>query len=136
MSYIIRNLEELNSLKKNKKTNLSEIIIDLPNITIEENQKYSAKINKYYFACGCETGTYFMVIAILSMIILSAFGFIFKDTSLLWSIIYSVIFVLIFSIIGKLSGLSLAKINLNRTIKKINKKYEQQQRVKFRTKSQ
>jgi|AntAceMinimDraft_17_1070374.scaffolds.fasta_scaffold11300_4 hypothetical protein len=104
--------------KKIAKRNLHTIKIIKFCYTLDDNQKYSEKINKHYFACGCETGTYFMVIAILFTILFSTFRFIFKDTSLLWSIIYSAIFVLIFSITGKLIGLLFAKINLFRTKKK------------------
>lgn len=126
---IIKDIDEINILIKKRKYNFSEIVIDLPYFTVEENKKYSDKINKYYLSCGCETGTYFMIFAILFATIISVCELFFKATPLLWGIIYSVIFVLISAIIGKLTGLLIAKIRLHKTFKKINKIYLQKHKA-------
>lgn len=122
MGYVVKNTEMLDELLQKKKYHISNIVIDLPELTIEENQFYSKRINKYYFACGCDTGTYFMVGAFLLSLMLFFFNLILVEMGLFKWIIYSLILILLSAIVGKLVGLTFSKIKLYKTIKLLKNK--------------
>jgi uncharacterized integral membrane protein len=121
MGYVVKNIDMLNELLESKKYNISNIAIDLPELTIEKNRLYSKKINKYYFACGCDTGTYFMAGAFLLVLSLFFFNLYFVEMELFKWITYSIIFVILSAIVGKLVGLFFSKIKLRKTIMRLKK---------------
>ncbi len=121
MKYIVEDTQSFNQLLKDKKSYITDVAFNFSSFTHEENLKYGKKFNKYYFACGCDTGTYFMLGAIILVVLLYFFNANFVTLGLVKWIIYSVIFVIVFSIIGKLVGLLSAKIKLNILIRNIKK---------------
>lgn len=123
MKCIVKDKATLLKLLKNKreKSKLTDIIFDFDGLTNEDNFRYNKKFNKYYFACGCNTGTFFIFISITLILILYCSNLFFTNTSLFNGIIYSIIFIVGFAVLGKFIGLLIAKLKLIFLVNELNK---------------
>jgi hypothetical protein len=112
----INSIETLNQLLQKKKR--KDIVFSFPGLSDSENERWQKKISKDYYACGCETGTVFLLVAVtctVSYLALHrmadpAFSITFKK------IIYSMLIVFIVSGTGKAVGLLIAKNRLKQNI--------------------
>ena len=89
------------------------IRLEVPHFSKEENEKWAALIQKEYKACGCNTGSWFILIAL----VFSA-GFFLLNTSKVFNDImhYALLLLLVvvaMGLIGKLTGILAANRKLS-----------------------
>lgn len=119
MQMKIETPEEFNDFLENPEHHSDTIILNLAIFDDRRNRYYSRIINKNKNACGCETGTVFMLIAIImgiSWLIIDFTGF---TTRFFYNMLFCILFVGLFSMLGKLTGLLIAKRILKVTLKEI-----------------
>lgn len=96
-----------------------EVFLNLSNLNKERNTRYAKQINSYKNACGCNTGSIFMLTALA----IGATWYVADITGLCshfrFNPVYLLLLVLFFAISGKLLGLLLAKIKLKRLLHQI-----------------
>ena len=85
-----------------------------------KSELWESRLNKYFFACGCKTGSAFFII-LLPVYLLYLFFQIDEIYELAWADFGGVILVVFLSaLLGKIIGLSVAYILLKKTIKEIS----------------
>ena len=93
---------------------------NFPPLTKEENEYWTEKVKANYFACGCDTGKYFLTFSFLTtlffLIYVLTFQRIFFNINL---IISSIVFVFLMAGIGKFVGKKIALVNLKKDIIKL-----------------
>ena len=112
----INNLESLDILVRRKK--LKRFTFNFSTFSERENEQWLARISRYYFSCGCQTGNLFLVTGIVMIALLTAYRY-FNSTTFnvsLQVIVVCVIVLTSLSGIGKAIGLIHAKWLLNREI--------------------
>jgi hypothetical protein len=96
-----------------------EIILNLTFFNNLTNTKYTKKINKYRNACGCDTGTVFMIVSILVTISYFKLNYKYFQSEYLKYLICGLVFIIACSLFGKVFGLLIAKYKLKITISEI-----------------
>ncbi len=109
---IIETVEELDQFMKFPTKFTNEISMNFSIFSNDENYYLSKQISKYRNACGCKTGTIFMVISILVSIIYLIENFSVFKKHLLVELVYCFIFIFLCSIFGKLVGLVISRIKM------------------------
>lgn len=109
MTISVNNLYDLKSLL-NKKLPKGKISINLPNC----KDTYENKLNSCIKDCGCSTGTFFLLFAIVLSILLIPF----VSFSFLGKILCGLSFCFFMAILGKLVGLYIARIKFYKMLKK------------------
>ena len=118
MSVSINNSSQLASLlNKNKRVDFA---FQFSEISSEENQIWSEKIRRNYFACGCESGKNYLLFSLLIVSCFFLFDFYFqKEQITLTAGFISIIFIFLMAGIGKSIGLLKADKILKKDIKKL-----------------
>ncbi|CAN5253039.1 hypothetical protein BH09BAC6_BH09BAC6_21680 [soil metagenome] len=115
MEIEIDNIEALNLLLEQRK--IQRFTFNFPWLSDTENEHWQRLLSKYYYACGCETGTFFL----LSSIIAVAVYFTLKQTAdsyypiTLGKVLWALLFICTTSGIGKAAGLAFAKYRFKKT---------------------
>ncbi len=117
----ITTIEECKKFISSYSTYPKIIKLDIHLLSQENNLKYSKQINNYRNACGCETGTIFLILSIVVCIIGLISNFSFSGFPFIQKILCSIVFIFIFSIIGKIVGLLIAKVKLYKLIGNLKK---------------
>jgi hypothetical protein len=120
MYYIIKNIDDLNSLPPNSNSGFRRILIQHPDIDRRILNGLEEKLNKNYFACGCQSGGSFTLIGIFICVVHAVFSA--KQFSIN-HLFYYFVFIIVTALIGKIVGLLDAKIKLVKVRKKIAKLY-------------
>jgi len=108
MKYIVKNLHDLAELK-NANLKMSLRSIEIADITLKE-KGIEKQLNRHYFACGCQTGSLFVLVTMLTSIIAGvSFGF--QGNLVWWKIM---IYLAVAAIIGKSFGLLWSYIQLHK----------------------
>lgn len=110
MEYLITNIDSLEKLKsdKNIKNSIRKIKLNL--LDNNATQLYERKINKYYFACGCQEGAFLVYLTLFGSLLICWVSGINILTNW-WKI---VIVLAISALTGKLSGLLLSRYKLKK----------------------
>lgn len=117
MDYLISNLDSLNRLKQEKDLKHSIRKIRLEILNLEQSGKIEARLNRYYFACGCKEGAFGVYLSLLCCLLLWLNAGFLPITS--WWKIFAILATS--ALIGKLSGLLLSKLKLKKTLNEIEK---------------
>lgn len=119
-TFVVSDKESLLKLTSdNKLKDTQKIKLEISQLDTNENAIYEKKINRWFYACGCESGAIFCSVA---MIIYSIFS-LFNTHTWTWSLVKNGIVILFLSgLAGKLVGLFLARLQLNTTIKDLSNK--------------
>lgn len=115
------------------------ILLQLPNLTEEENISFGEALNRQYHAYGYKEAMIAGIAGALISVPLSLTGLIFHaESDITWNIFFSILMVIASAIAGKLYGLGNAKQKLYRTI--LDLKYKNRSRqetpVKVATKKE
>ena len=116
MKYVLSNREELADLR-NRNSNFK---MSLRRIAIESNtvqdKRIEKQLNKHFFACGCQSGSVFVLITLISSLIIGLmYGF--HGILIWWKIL---IYMSIAAIVGKCLGLLWSHMHLRRIYKQLN----------------
>ena len=115
MNYLVHNLDSLEKLRKDKniKYGIRKINIELP----ENNdvKLYERRLNKHYFACGCQEGAISVYISLFGSL-LTCWILKLNILSNWWRIL---IVMAIAALIGKLFGLIYSNFKLKRTFQNL-----------------
>lgn len=84
--------------------------------TASKKDQWQRDINRYYYACGCDTGMKAFILGFICFSFISISGFVMSLLSVRQSLILFVMGAVTFSFIGKLYGLIKARMRLKRTI--------------------
>lgn len=120
MHYVIKSVKEAKNLPRKKNNKYNRISILHPNLDKCLVNDLEEKLNKYYFECGCKTGSSFVIVGIIISIIHFV---IHAEQFSIYYILYYVITTISFAIIGKLVGLLNARIKLIRLQKEVAELY-------------
>jgi|GEM_PF-1062645 len=105
----IYNTETLNALLGKRK--LKHFTFNFSWLSDDENERWQKKISKSYYACGCETGSIFLLLSIVGVGIYFAVNQ-FTDVAFritLGKVLWSLLLIFVASGIGKAMGLAMAK---------------------------
>ncbi len=123
MEYLISNLDSLDKLRQEKdlKHSIRKIRLEVANL--EQTVSFEKRLNRYYFACGCKEGAIGVYLSLLGCLLFwwSA-GF--SPITAWWKIIP---ILAASALMGKLSGLLLSKIKLNKTLNEIERNLQTNQ---------
>ena len=114
MKYIIRNQEDLARLRNaTLKMSLRSIVIESSAV---QNTRIEKQLNRYYFACGCQSGS---VCVLLTLLVSVIFGFIydFRGPMIWWKIL---IYMAISAITGKGIGLLWSYMQLRKLYRQLD----------------
>lgn len=116
---IVHTADNLNALLFTLRAKYETVIIAVPLLTEEENLTWQQRIAKDYNACGCTTGSYFLIAGFIVVVCLA-----FSNWQLVVSSPFSylckmLLFLCLCAIIGKIVGWSYAKIRLQINILKL-----------------
>ncbi len=125
--FIISHPSELNSLstlpilrtKAIGKLKLSGSIENHP-----EKNTWESELNKYYYACGCNTSAKGLLIGLIGSFIWKSVQYFQGDRNLGDSILFIFITTTIFAVAGKIFGLTNAQLKLNQVVKQIQKNWK------------
>ena len=108
-------------LKKNTRTEYKRIIVAVEHMEETKARKFENKLNKYYTSCGCSTGNYFLVTALVLCIIYLYF----TDQALNNWLIYAQVFavLLIAAVGGKLIGKLVDGFKFKQTLNRLNQEF-------------
>jgi hypothetical protein len=118
----IKSREDINYLLQNYRINLvprhrPRIVLELENLSSEENKRWSEKINASYYSCGCSEGKWFLLLGLAS-----CFYYFFKieNFNIHFShIIYSVPFIFIIALLGKILGILWGKYLFKKAVNRL-----------------
>lgn len=96
-----------------------DVELSIHGLTTTENDRFLQIIKDYASECGCETGQMFIKYFVFSSILFWMFSVYFPTKN---GFVNLILFALIGAAFGKLLGHIRARINLNKTIKEIEKK--------------
>jgi hypothetical protein len=124
----IEDPQALNALLAKK--GLNDLELQIPHLSAEENRIWLKKIKKDYYACGCETGTAFLVAGILFTGLFFFWEIINNSSFHLHAslIIYAVLILFIMSAIGKFLGLLISSIRLKKNVRLLVETFADNQR--------
>lgn len=104
-------------LNKNKRV---DFIFEFSDLSPADNQLWSEKIKRNYFACGCNTGKLFTMYALLSALMVLLYLFFFqKDIFSFKYVLYSIVYIFLMAGIGKAAGKMIAYKNLKKDINEL-----------------
>jgi hypothetical protein len=89
------------------------IRLDIPSFTKERNEEWASLIQKEYKACGCSTGSYFIMSAILFAFVFFLFNISTVVNNIRYYLVLLLILVIGMGVFGKLAGLISANRKLN-----------------------
>lgn len=101
----------------------TQVLLQLDFFDHETNKHYASLINKYRNACGCNTGTVFMVVSGFIMVLVFVFNYGNVQDSLIKNSLYGLGFIVVCSLVGKLVGLAVARYKFKRVIRQIKRLY-------------
>jgi hypothetical protein len=112
----INNLESLDALVARKK--LKRFTFNFSTFSESENEQWLRRISRYYFSCGCDTGTIFLMMGMIAIISLIAYRYVNSNsfTVSFQVIVVCIIVLMALSGIGKAVGLIVSKFLLTREI--------------------
>jgi hypothetical protein len=115
MEYLVNDSVSLEKLKKDKNIKNSIRIIKLKFLDSKVSELYERKLNRYYFACGCQQGAVFVYLTIFFVIVLS---WLYKINIFQnwWKIL---ILLACSAVIGKFSGILLSRYRLKQVFRKL-----------------
>jgi hypothetical protein len=121
MEYQLSDLRSLQKLRSDKALKNSIRKIKVTSENILQSQIFEEKLNKYYFACGCQAGTITVFLVMLSYGLLWwSSGF---SLSVNWWQIVATLFAA--ALAGKLTGLLISRYRLERTFRVLETLYTQ-----------
>ena len=98
------------------------IRLEVPSFTKEQNEAWASLIQKEYNECGCNTGSYFIMVSILFALVF----FLFNMTVVVNNIGHYLVLLLVLVVgmggIGKLAGILTANKKLNILINSLKKR--------------
>ncbi len=93
------------------------IFLRLEALSAEENEAWAKRVDALYFACGCGTGSLFLLFGMLAYVLyLLAMR---RSVLRLLDILVGLGLAFLLSVLGKTSGLVLAKIRLRSVVRQI-----------------
>lgn len=115
MEYVISNKTSLEKLENDKslKQTVRHIKIELSNDT--DLSEYERQLNRHYFSCGCETGSFMVFLTVLA-------GFVIWLTDIaptIWVWWKILIILFLSALLGKITGLCISKIKCRCLLKKL-----------------
>ncbi len=110
MNYSVNNMDSLEKLRKDKsiKQSIRKVMLDIPDKNLV--QRLERKLNKHYFACGCQEGAFSVYLALFG-VILSCWLLHINIISSWWRILTVLAIAALF---GKLFGLLLSSFKLKK----------------------
>jgi len=90
-------------------------VMQFENLTKEENERLSRKINLSYYSCGCSEGALFLLVGLISYLVYILVTF--KGQIYLTNILRGILFLFIFTTIGKIIGILIGRFRLRYLIK-------------------
>lgn len=81
-----------------------------------EKENLEKDLNKYYYACGCDTGATGLLIFLVAGIAYSTFAVTSSDMSIINGVLYTLGITVAGAVLGKMSGLVSANFKLKKTI--------------------
>ncbi len=96
------------------------IYLQLPELSIDENVRWTKIINAAYNCCGINTGTFYITVSITLGCLLMIIYFLVTDDIPVPYIKYWILFTLMMGIIGKYTGTILARARLNKIIESLS----------------
>lgn len=117
---IISNEQDLSKLIRHDRK-YKRIYLQLPHLSVEENVRWTKKINSEYNCCGINTGTLYITVSITLGCILMILYFLVTDDIPVPYIKYWILFTLVMGIIGKYTGTLFARARLNKIIESLSR---------------
>ena len=118
MEYVISNKTSLDKLENDKslKRTIRRIKIDMG--SNENFSKLEKQLNRHYFACGCETGTF----AVLITFLVGCIIWLTDAAPIIW-VWWKVLSILFLSsLFGKIIGLGISHMKLRRLLRELKVK--------------
>lgn len=84
-----------------------------------ERKRWESELNRYYFACGCDTGATGLILGLLAGIVWAAYSIIQGETGIGYAVGVVLLIAIAGAVAGKLIGLIQANNRLNRTVTEI-----------------
>lgn len=115
----INTIETLNQLFQKRKR--KDIAFSFSELSDSENEKWEKKILKEYYACGCKTGSLFLMVSLITTIAYLVLHKIMDPAFFITPkiILYALLIVFIASGMGKAIGLFIAKLRLTQNIRRL-----------------
>lgn len=98
------------------------IRLEVPHFVKEENDRWAALIEKEYKACGCSTGSYFIMAAVVFSLVFFLFNISAVVNDISYYLVRLLILVLGMGLTGKLTGLIMADKKLRLLINILKRK--------------
>jgi|SRR5690606_25295874 len=117
---IISNEHDLSELIRPDRK-YKRIYLQLPQLSVDENVRWTKIINAEYNCCGINTGTFYITVSITLGCTLMIIYFLVTDDIPLPYIKYWALLTLLMGIIGKYTGTFLARARLNKIIESLSK---------------
>ncbi|MCC6281808.1 MAG: hypothetical protein IT262_14465 [Saprospiraceae bacterium] len=115
MNYIVSDKVSLERLMMDKTIKNSFRRIKLEFANFENTKEWEDKINKNYFACGCETGSMAVCAVLVIFVVLWSIGSLFAIFT--WWKMIATIFAA--ALTGKIAGLVLSHFQLQKLVKEL-----------------
>ena len=96
------------------------IYLQLPELSIDENVRWTKMINAEYNCCGINTGTFYITVSITLGCLLMIIYFMVTDNIPLSYVKYWILLTLVMGIIGKYTGTLFARARLNKIIESLS----------------
>lgn len=120
--FIITNSDSIKALMdKKKRETFHRIKVETGTLDENKAKRFEKKLNKYFFACGCEMGAIFAFTAIIAYLIIQLL-FLKKNITFTcdWQTIkWGLLVLFTAALSGKITGLVIAKFKVKTTIKKL-----------------
>ena len=117
---IISNEQDLSKLIRPDRK-YKRIYLQLPQLSVDENVRWTKIINEEYNCCGINTGTFYITVSITLGCTLMIIYFLVTDDIPLSYIKHWVLLTLLIGVIGKYTGIFFARARLNKIIGSLSK---------------
>ncbi len=118
MNYRITDKGSLKALLKKKHKRYGKFTVDIEYMEDSKARKFETDLNKYYASCGCNTGNYFLMAALVLFVV---HFYITGQTIYNWKIIVQGFIILsIAAVLGKFIGKVLDNFKFKKTVNKLS----------------
>ncbi|MCZ6593714.1 MAG: hypothetical protein O6943_02240 [Bacteroidetes bacterium] len=118
INYNIIDKGSMETLLKKKHKRYGKFTVDIEHMEDSKARKFETDLNKYYASCGCNTGNYFLVAALVLFVV---HFYITGQTIYNWKIIVQGFIILsIAAVLGKFLGKIIDNFKFKKTIKNLS----------------
>ena len=114
-------IREIYQLEEIAAKRLNTFTLLFSDFSEQENKDWELKLTKDYYACGCETGSAFLIVSMIISIVYSIYSFKTDTMNIDLNFIFTQLIVFILAaVLGKTIGLVRSKIRMKSNLKKIS----------------